>query len=194
MKKRFWISAMAACGITLAAVAAPTGTIAKNSALALKEVDLNGEMLHWNDLTFLTPLINEKIPAAVKLMIKDSEAAPTINQAVQSVLKLINIQAFKGMAASSVESYPGVYTYKSFVLIDMQAKSIFLDKKQKNLPLNWQSLPADTRVAVKCQIDLAHVWQMISDEMKNNPDPTIKKLFIELETGCTANGIDITQR
>ncbi|MBE6356426.1 MAG: DUF1559 domain-containing protein [Lentisphaerae bacterium] len=192
MKSRFWLSAFAACGISFAAFAAPANVKAASEA-AIKEVDLGGEMLHWNDLTFLTPLINEQLPMAVKVFSQDSEYSATIDQSVKSILKLINIQAFKGLAASSIESAPGVYTYKTFLLADMQQPSILLDTTAKNVPLNWLALPADTRLAFKGHVNLARVWQMIYAEMKNNPDPVIREAAGEIVAEAAKTGFDINK-
>ena len=190
MKSRFWLSILAACSISTAAFASPA-QVKLNSASALKEVDLGGEMLAWNDLTFLTPLLNEKFPAMVKILTQKMEEAPIINQVVKSTIKLVNVQAFKGVAASSIEYRPGIFVTKSFLLADTGARSIFIDNTRKNVALNWTQLPADTRVAIKAHINLAQVWQLIYHEMKNNPDPVIRKFTEEMDAELNKEGVDL---
>lgn len=188
MKKHLLASATAAFGVTLSAFAAP-GAGAKFNA-TVKNVDMGGEMLVYEDMSVYDSLLNDKLPKVLNIAFKGEEFAPTVDAAVQSVLKLLNFTAFKAMAMSSVETEPGIYCCKAFSLIDMQAKSILLDPAWKNIRLDWQDLPADTRIALKSQINLGHIWNMVYSEAVNSTDPQIKSLAMMADS-LKQQGIDI---
>lgn len=187
MGKRFWMSAFFACGLSLAAFAAPQDKATFDATI--KHVDMGGEMLQYQNTRGMQEFF-AKIPAAVRIFTAGQEYAATVDCAVESVLKLINIQAYKAYAASSAEAYPGIYNFKTFALLDMQAKSLFIDPNAPNKPLDWQSLPADTRFAVKQYINLGRVWNMVYNEAKNNKDPQIRQLA-DMVVAARQNGIDI---
>ena len=123
MGKRFWASVMAVCGVTLALHADPAAEV--KFAKTVKHVDMGGELLQYQDTRGLEKLFNQVIPAVVNLAASQAgEEAATVNQAVKSVCKLVNIGTIQAIAASSKETEPGIYTAKSFVLIDRKQKSI----------------------------------------------------------------------
>lgn len=188
MRKRFWMSALFACGLSLAAFAAPQDKALFDATI--KHVDMGGEMLQYQNTRALQEIV-DKIPAVVKIFAEGEPMAPTIDSAVQSVIKLLNIKAIKAGAASSVEVAPGIYCLKDFILVDMQAKALFIDPDMPNTILDWQGLPADTRIAIKQYVNLNRIWQMVYNEIKNNQDPQIRQLADMIDAVRQQQGIDI---
>ncbi|MBE6356425.1 MAG: hypothetical protein E7058_04850 [Lentisphaerae bacterium] len=191
MKKHFLLSAFAACGLSLSAFAAPASVVKANFASAAKEVDLGGEYFAYGDLTYTHDIINKKLPAVINKVAKSNSDAAIISAAVDSILRLINVKAFKAVAYSSIESAPGIYTAKGFLLADMRENSILLDNTAQNTAIDWGSLPADTRLAYKGHVNLARVWQMIYREAKFNRNPQIRQLTGKMENEIASQGVDI---
>ncbi|MBE6390146.1 MAG: DUF1559 domain-containing protein [Lentisphaerae bacterium] len=188
MRKHLWASATVALGLSLSAFGAPAGNAKFNATV--KNVDMGGEMFMYEDMSFYSSMFNDKLPKVLNILFKDQQFGPTVDAAAQSLIKLFNLPAFKSIAASSIKTASGVYCYKSFTLADMQAKSIFIDPSWKNVRLDWQKLPSDTRIAMKCQIDLGHVWQMVYAEAAASADQQIKSLAIMADS-LKQQGIDL---
>ena len=191
MKKRFWLSAIAACGISLSALGANNSEAAFNATI--KHLDMGGETLYYQNASGLHELVNNTIPKIVTIATQDmpesAEKSAIIN-GVNSLIKLINISAFKASGLSSKEIAPGLYDLKLFTLLDRSQKSILFQPVTAAKPLAWRNLPADTVLAFAGKIDLGYVWQMIYQEMLNNPDPMIKMFAAQIEP-LKQSGIDV---
>ncbi len=133
---------------------------------ATKYVDFNGEALLYTNTRGIEIFVNEKVPQAVQILTgKDTMNGPKVNALVRSLIKVINVAAFQATASSSIDNGNGTYTAKQFLLLDKNAKSILIDPTAVNKPLDWASLPADTRIAVKGRINLANAWAIIKQEI-----------------------------
>lgn len=172
MRKHVWASLIAACGLTTSMWATPADTQAFEKTI--KHVDMGGEALIYQNFKGTRKLLNELIPQAIKFLAEKAPEMQIAGPISEGVLRLININAFVAQAGSSTEVVPGLYNAKAFLLLDRTQKSVFIDPAAVNAPLDWQQLPANTRVALKLNINLDHAWQMIYDEIKKFPDPTIK--------------------
>ncbi|MBE6404965.1 MAG: hypothetical protein E7040_02980 [Lentisphaerae bacterium] len=137
----------------------------ENFVKTTKYIDAYGEMYQYSNTRGIEVFFNEKIPALIKIFTKESpEIDKEITPIVDAVRNSLNVGAFKAYASSSVDAGNGVYVAKSFILFDRKAQSIFIDPKASNKPLNWKSLPADTRLAFKVDVNLAHVWAILKKE------------------------------
>ena len=134
-----------------------------------KYVDTHGETLLYTNTKGIADLVNRKIPAVVRIFTKkDAALDKPVSAAVRSVIKLINISAFKAVASSSVNTGNGIYIQKSFLTVDLKAESIFIDPALTNKTITWTNLPADTRLAFKGEINIAHAWALIKKEVNQN--------------------------
>lgn len=190
MKKRFLFSAFAACGLSLSAFATPA-QVQNNFKQAINEVDAGGEYICYGDLTYTHDIFTKKFPSLIRKVAKNTQYASLINQATNSILKLINFKAFKAVAYSSIEQAPGVFVTKAFLLADMHRNSILIDNTAVNSTLDLGALPADTRIAFKGHLNLARAWSMIYKEVKFNPNPQIRNLAKELDREINNSGIDV---
>ena len=141
-------------------------TAQENFKQATKYVDPNGESYVYTNLRGIEKFVNKYVPAAVGILTQDNPKTAAIAvPAANAVKNLLNVSAFKAVAYSSVEAEKDIYIDKTFVLFDRKAQSIFIDPNPVNVPLNWMALPADTRIAVKFNLNLAHAWALIKKEI-----------------------------
>lgn len=181
------------CGLMLPAISY-AATAKEKFTTTTKYVDANGEAFTYSDTRGIEDLINNKIPATIRVFTSDTKDVDMIAEAViKSSLKLINTKAFQAYAASSIENEKGFYTSKYFILLDKKEKSIFINPTAKNKPLTWQDLPADTRLAFKGECNLAYAWDLFKKEF--NKDHVLyqpMKPFLEMpelnEILCNFNG------
>ena len=173
--------------VTLQAAPADDAVVFK---AAMEQVDANGEMLHFQNNRGVEKIFYQHIPDLLNVFLKDQQAAPTIKSAYDSLLKMLNIKAFKAVSTSSREISPDFHVFKSFILFDKQQKSILIDPSLSNEPTNWQKYPADTILAVKGRINFSHTWQIISEELLKSDDPMIKGVYGQLKA-LKAFGIDV---
>lgn len=147
-----------------------------------KYVDAGGEAFLYTNTKGIEKFVNEKVPATVRILTKNSngEQDKMISAAVNSLLKLFNVKAFQAFAASSVDCGDNLYVHKQFLLIDKNEQSIFVNPTAKNEPVDWMNLPADTRFAFKGNVNFSHVWTMIKNEFNSN-HPLYKDLASVLE-------------
>ena len=159
----------------------------KNFVETTKYIDANGEMYHYSNTRGIEVLFNEKIPALIKIFTKESpETDKEVSLIVNAVRNSFNVGAFKAYAMSSVDAGNGIYIMKSFVLFDRKAQSIFIDPKASNKPLNLEKLPADTRLAFKVDVNLAHVWAILKKEFSKT---SIYKEFAHIAENPGINAI-----
>lgn len=192
MKKYLLCSMLTAAFFVMPLSAAPTASAKKDFQTAIKHVDLGGEMLYYFNTGGIIKLINEKLPQLVQVLTKGEAEAQTINNALKSALKVLNLNAVKAFAQSSKKLDDQCYVYKTFTLIDRNEKSLLINPASRNMPSDWTSLPADTRFALKTDIDLGYVWQIIFKEIQNNPDPQIQSLS-GMVALLKSQGIDLAQ-
>ena len=153
-------------------------TAQENFKAATKYVDPNGESYSYTNLVGIEKLVNETLPATIRIFIQDDpQALAVANPVIKAGLNLLNVSAFKAVASSSVEVEKGLYVTKNFTLFDRKAKSIFIDPNPVNAPLNLADLPADTRIAIKLNLNLANVWNLFKKEIDATP---WKKEFSEI--------------
>lgn len=192
MKKRFWLSAIAACTLSLTAAAGNSAAMYNST---IKHLDQGGEALFYQNTAGLQKLFTQTIPkiieTATKNMPDDPQKSAVINGA-NSLIKLINIAAIKATGASSKEVAPGIYDFKGFTLVDRKQKSILLPPTVPSKKLNISKLPADTVLAFNINCNIAHLWNMVYQEAKNNPDQMIKMLASQVEA-MAQSGIDINR-
>ena len=145
-------------------------TAQENFKQATKYIDPNGECYLYTNLVGIEKFVNKYVPAAVKILTQNEpEAAAIAVPATNAVKNLLNVSAFKAVAYSSVEEEKGIYVDKNFILFDRNAPSILIDPNPVNAPLDWMSLPADTRIAMKFNLNLAHVWALLKKEVAASP-------------------------
>ena len=145
-------------------------TAQENFTKATKYIEPNGECYVYSNLIGVETFVNKYVPAAVRILTQnDPQTSAIAVPAVNAVKNLLNVSAFKAVAYSSVEAEKGIYIDKSFILFDREAKSIFIDPKPVNAPLNLMALPADTRIAMKFNLNLAHAWALIKKEIAATP-------------------------
>ena len=157
------------CGLMLSSVCL-ANSAAENFRNATRYIDPNGEMYLYTNTVGIEKLVNEMLPATVKIFTQsDPQAAAIADPTVKAVLNLLNIKAFRAVAFSSVEAEKDLYISKEFVLFDRNAKSIFIDPTAKNKPLNWAALPADTRIAFRMNLNLAYIWKLVKKEVAATP-------------------------
>ena len=150
--KKINVLSIVLCGLMIPSLCSAASDKEKFTT-ATKYVDFNGEALLYTNTRGIEIFVNEKVPQAVQVFTrKDAKLDQKVNALVRSLLKIINISAFQAIASSSVDNLNGTYTAKQFILVDKNAKSILIDPTVKNKPLNWASLPADTRIAFKSSI------------------------------------------
>lgn len=162
-----------------------------NLETSLKYVDMNGEAFSYQNNDGIVKLVNEKLPAALKIFTRDMSEGDLIDSAVQSFLKLLNLNAFKSMAHSSRNSGDDIYVTKTFALIDKNAESILIDPASANGKLAWMDLPADTRLAFRFHLNLAHVWKLVKKEIETNPQPQYKAVLQQINAIKQQGGVDI---
>lgn len=189
MMKKFSAVVLAAIFTGTAIFAAPVNAKAQFDA-AVSQVDMGGEMLYYQNTQGIQKLFDKIIPQVLQAALKDQPMAPMIIQSNSVLLQLINLQAIRAFAVSSREINENLYQLKAFTLLDRQAKSLLIDPAVKNYPIRWQDLPADTIVAVKGNIDLAYIWQLINFQMQNSPDPATKALLSQIIMLAQTSGID----
>ena len=154
---------------------------------ATKYVDFNGEALLYTNTRGIEIFVNEKVPQAIQVFSrKNAMMEQKVNAFVRSLIKVINVAAFQATASSSIDNGNGTYTAKQFLLLDKNAKSILIDPTAVNKPLDWTSLPADTRIAVKGRINLANAWAIIKQEITQT-HPLYPESAIILENPMAQN-------
>ena len=165
------------CGLMLPALCSAV-TDKEKFQTTTKYVDFNGESLTYSNTRGIEILLNEKLPQAVSIITKKYPANDQkINALLRSIIKLANVSAFQAYAVSSVDNGNGTYTAKQFLMLDKNAKSIFIDPAAVNKPLDWLSLPADTRLAVKGNINFGNAWSLIKKEI-NSTHPIYRETAI----------------
>ncbi len=190
MKKTLFAFCLAVCGMIMPVSGQPLNESKLQFNSSVKYVDAGGEFFYYSSNKAAIDMCNQYLPLILKTIWEKESYAAVANDALDSSLKLLNLGAFKAQAASSVEVAPGIFVAKAFSLTDMNAKSILIDPAAKNQPLNYLALPADTRVALKAQVNFAHIWNMLYDEVKNHPNPEIKKLTADLDMIKQQYGVD----
>ncbi len=193
MKNSFWLPFAAACTLFCTAYAAPSPDDAVKFQKAVSNVDMNGEMLYYQNSAGVQKLLTRFIPQLLKYALKDNPLAPVIQRNWDSLCQIINPSAFEAVALSSKEIDDDLYLFKSYILLDRQKKSIFIEPVAVNTQLDWQNFPEDTVAAVKARINLKHLWNTIVDQIKNSPDQTSQALLLQIEmlkqTGMDINAI-----
>jgi len=197
MKNRFCLSFAAALTLISTLSAAPSSDAVKFRETVSK-VDMDGEMLCYQNTKGIQKLLTGFIPQLLKHTLKDNPMAPTLIQGWDSFCQLINPGAFEAFAVSSREISSDLYIAKGFILLDRQKKSILFEQKVENTTLDWQKFPADTIAAVKGRINLKHTWDSILEQLKNSPDKGGQSLLMQIEMlkqagvdiGGTISGID----
>ena len=203
--KKINVLSIVLCGLMIPSLCSAASDKEKFTT-ATKYVDFNGEALLYTNTRGIEIFVNEKVPQAVQVFTrKDAKLDQKVNALVRSLLKIINVSAFQAIASSSVDNLNGTYTAKQFILVDKNAKSILIDPTVKNKPLNWASLPADTRIAFKSSINLAYAWSIIKQEFTNthplypegaivlaNPmaDNVLSNLYGDMELLLTGTSLD----
>lgn len=172
-------------------VSAETPAQAKFNA-TVSQVDVGGEMLQYQDNRPATEFFNNTLPAIFRVIFANEPFAPTANNAVESVVRLLNIGAFKAFAQSSVQVAPDTYVYKIFTLTDMKAKSILIDPSMTNAPVDLTILPADTRIAFKTRVNFGHIFDMVYAELKNSTDPRFQEIAAGIDQ-FKQSGFDLRQ-
>ena len=190
MKKTLFAFCLAVFGMIVPVSGQPVNESKLQFNSSVKYIDAGGEFFCYSSNKAAIDMCNQYLPLLLKAIWEKESYAAVANDAVDSSLKLLNIGAFKAQAASSVEVAPGIFVTKAFCLTDMNAKSILIDPAAKNQPLNCLALPADTRVALKAQINFAHIWNMLYAEVKNHPNPELKKLTADLDMIKQKYGVD----
>ena len=99
MRKHFFASALFACVMIFSAWAAPAGNqLFENTT---KYVDKDGEMFFYQDTAGAQNLLNRVIPQLVKCIAeKDPVYGSLIRTGSDSLIRMINIQAFRATARS----------------------------------------------------------------------------------------------
>ena len=190
MRNRFCLSLFAASAIAFSASAAPSANASEKFDKAIKQVDIGGEMLFYQNTDGIQNFFNKFVPGLLQSALKDNQAAPLIIQGWNSFYKMINLSAFEACAASSRQIENDLYVMKSFLLFDRQAKSLLFSPEIVNTPLYWQNFPANTIFAVKVRINLANFWKVIVNELQNSPDPTFQALLMQIAM-LKQSGMDV---
>ncbi len=190
MKRKFFCAAIAVFALTFILSAGDPARAKFNATVS--QVDTGGEMLYYQDNQPAARFFNNTLPAIFRLIFADEPFEATANNAVASVVRLINAGAFQAFAHSSIQVAPETFVYKGFTLTDMKAKSIFIDPSLANHPLNLTALPADTRLAFKCKVNFGHVFDMVYAELKASSDPKFQEIAAAIEQFKQA-GFDIRQ-
>ncbi len=179
--KKIFSTMFLACSMTLAAADPYFHT-------AIKNVDMNGEMLNYRNLTAVTAFVQNELPDIfIRVMESSGKAqlAPQDKAAWRErgnfILNLLNLTSFKAVAASSVKISPDLYVAKNSLVIAPESKSILLNKNVKNKPLDYMSLPADTRLALAGEIDLGSAWQQIKLAAAKSADPETRQIITSAE-------------
>ena len=190
MKRKIFSSVIAAFAVMLQ-LAAQTPARAQFNATVGK-VDVGGEMLYYQDNQPVARIINETLPAVLQTVFANEPFAPTANQAIASVIRLLNVGAFKAFAHSSSQIAPDTFVYKAFTLTDMGAESILIEPGLANRPCGVAALPANTRLAFKTRVNFGHIFDMVYAELKAASDPQFKEIAATVEQ-LKQSGIDIRQ-
>ena len=85
---------------------------------AVKEVDMGGEMLTYQNLTRITDFAQNELPPLITAMVAEqSQLPPQVNAMLKERLdliwKMLDLNAFKAVAASSVEIAPDLFVAKN---------------------------------------------------------------------------------
>ncbi len=190
MINRFLLSIFAASVITFSLPAAPSANASEKFNKTIKQVDLGGEMLLYQNTDGIQKLFNDIIPGILRSALKDHQAAPLIFQGWNSAAKMLNLKAFEAYAVSSRQAEKDLYIMKNFLLFDRQAKSILFSPEINNTELLWQNFPADTIFAVKGRFNLNHFWKMLIAELQSSSDPTYQTLLMQIAM-LKQSGVDI---
>ena len=154
----------------------------------VKHVDAGGEMFSYVNLTTSMKSC-ENIMAQLE---KAAHRASTKN-AVKAFARTLDLKSVKAIAQSSVKVSPGLYVYKSFVLIDKDSKSILSGKATGNVRLDsiMGSLPADTRLAIYANIDNAYLWTRINEEIAASGDKALIETVNNVKINLKNKGLDV---
>ncbi len=188
--KKIFSGAVLACSLLLTAADPYFNT-------AIKGVDTGGEMLSYRNLTATTAFIENELPEIIIRQVAavgKSQVTPQITNALRERLSLIfkalDLASVKAVAASSVKISPNLFVSKNALVIDPASKSILLNKNAVNKPLDYMSLPADTRLALAGEIDFGNAWQQIKQLISASSDPETQNILV-LAGNLKQQGIDL---
>lgn len=155
---------------------------------AIKEVDMGGEMLTYKNLDAATAFIQNEVPSIIIRTIASSgknQLTPQFQTALQErlnfIFDLLDLSSFQAVAASSVKLSPTLFVAKNALVISPRSQSILLNRNVKNIPLDYMTLPADTRLAVCAGIDLGATWQQIKAAAAKSADPETRAILTSAE-------------
>ena len=154
----------------------------------VKHVDAGGEMMTYCNITVPFNTLNNLTAKLAKVLGQENGIAKS---AINCVLNVLDLTSFKACAQSSVEVEPGFFIYKDFVYVDGNSKSIFSNKALNNIELDFLSLPADTRLALVCDMNSAYVWKRLTQEIENSGDQALTAIFAKFKAEAMENGVDI---
>lgn len=191
MKKYLYVLILAASALALPLAATVPQTPQERFDATIKHVDLNGEMLMYYDPVEFYDLLEQNIPVFIQKCFANTPAGAAPAKSICGfVLRMINLKAFQTSACSSVRRQPDVYVLKSFTLIDFSRTSLLINPNIVNRKLDWQDLPADTRMALKGTVDMGYLWDTLYNGIKNDPDPQISGFAQQIDAFLAAQQVN----
>lgn len=183
--KKILLSALLWCGLSVAA-ADPY------FKQATGHVDFGGESLTYNNISGLMAKLNSGLPDICSALSGDEKTSARSRDLLNLLIKLWDLKSFRAVATSSLQAAPDVFVYKQALIVAPESNSILLSLNEKNHPLDWQNLPADTRLAVSTALDIPRTWERIKLELaaSGNPDMQAHMMAIEM---LKSQGIDLDE-